>query len=51
MVHSATWPHLGKTARAIAQAGIKVEGFKLLNNGNEKPVERAILMGLNTTEK
>jgi hypothetical protein len=46
IVHTATWPHRGSTARMIAQPAVYVrEGF-ILDGTDPSPVARAIVHGL-----
>jgi len=48
IVHTATWPHRGTTARMMAQPGVAVpDGFSL-DGSDPSPVARAIVRGLAT---
>jgi hypothetical protein len=49
IVHTATWPHRGTTARMMAQPGIEVlDGF-VLDGSDPSPVAQAIVAGLRIT--
>jgi hypothetical protein len=48
IVHTATWPHRGTTARMMAQPAVAVpDGFSL-DGSDPSPVARAIVRGLAT---
>jgi hypothetical protein len=46
IVHTATWPHRGTTARMIAQPAVAVPGGFALDGSDPSPVARAIVQGL-----
>ncbi|MDN5918865.1 MAG: phytanoyl-CoA dioxygenase family protein [Pseudonocardia sp.] len=50
IVHTATWPHRGITARMMAQPGIEVlDGFAI-DGSDPSPVAQAIVTGLRATD-
>ena len=46
IVHTATWPHRGTTARMMAQPAVAVPGGFSLDGSDPSPVARAIVRGL-----
>jgi hypothetical protein len=46
IVHTATWPHRGTTARLIAQPAVAVPGGFTLDGSDPSPVAQAIVQGL-----
>ena len=46
IVHTATWPHRGTTARIIAQPAVPVRDGFILDGTDPSPVARAIVAGL-----
>ena len=46
VVHTATWPHRGTTARMMAQPAVAVPGGFALDGSDPSPVARAIVQGL-----
>jgi hypothetical protein len=46
IVHTATWPHRGSTARMVAQPAVAVPGGFALDGSDPSPVARAIVRGL-----
>ena len=48
IVHTATWPHRGTTARMMAQPGVTVPGGFTLDGSDPSLVARAIVQGLAT---
>jgi len=48
IVHTATWPHRGRTPRMMAQPGIYVEDGFAVDGSDRSPVARAIGAGLDT---